>query len=102
LPRAPGRGEHFAAAHFPHAVPELVAIDSVAVSDRVPGCTIFGKRFPNLLNGPCRGGTLGNVEMNHPAPTVRQHHQHEKNPKGRRGHGEEVDGNEIANVVLQV
>src|SRR5215469_1037990 len=52
LPRAPGRGEHFGDAHFSQAVPELVAIDSVAVSDQVLRCTIFGKRFPNLLNSP--------------------------------------------------
>src|SRR5215472_11184767 len=70
LPRAPGRGEHFADAHFSQAVPELAAIDSVAASDQVPGCTIFGKHIPNLLNSPSRGGMLGDVEMNHTAPTV--------------------------------
>ena len=58
--------------------------------------------LPESAEQSKRGGMLGDVEMYQAAPTVRQHHQYEKNPKGRRGHGEEVDGNEIANVVIQV
>jgi hypothetical protein len=42
LPRALGRGELFADAYFSHAVPERVAIDSVAVSDQVPGARSSG------------------------------------------------------------
>src|SRR6516164_6010802 len=101
LPRALGRGEHLGHAHFPHAVPELVAIDSVAVADQVPEYTIFWKRFPNLLSGPFSGRMLGHVEMNQPAPRVSQQHQNEEDAKGRSGHGEEVDRHQLAYVVIE-
>ena len=44
---------------------------------------------------------LGDVEMHQPAPGVAQHHEHEEDPKGRRGHREEVPCDRILSVILQ-
>jgi hypothetical protein len=33
---------------------------------------------------------LGDIEMHQPAPVVPQHHEHEQDPKARRGYREEI------------
>ena len=44
---------------------------------------------------------LGHVEMNQAAPMVSRQHQNEEETKSRSRHGEEVDGNELANMVVE-
>src|SRR5215469_1829962 len=51
--------------------------------DQAPG--YFGKRCPDLLSGPSRGGMLADVEVNQAAPTVRQHRQHARTRKVAEG-----------------
>ena len=54
-----------------------------------------------LPSGPPRGRMLGDIEMHQPAPGVAQHHEHEQDPKRRRGDGEEIHGDQILGVILQ-
>jgi hypothetical protein len=44
---------------------------------------------------------LGHVEMDDFPSCLRQHDQHEEDLEPGRGHGEEIEGNEIRNVVIQ-
>jgi hypothetical protein len=100
LPRALRGRKHFGDAHFSHAVSEKRAIERIAISDQVPWTKIFRKRFSDLLRSP-RRRMLGDIEMNHAAPTVSQDYQNEEDPKSRGRHGEEIDRNELVHVVRE-
>ena len=63
LPRALWCGEHFDHAHFCYAVPELLTVNSIAVADQVPRCTIMRKCFAHLLSDPCGRRMLSDVEV---------------------------------------
>src|SRR2546426_3782179 len=54
-----------------------------------------------LPSGPPRGRMLGDIEMHQPAPVVAQRHKHQQDPKGRRGHREEIQRDQILGVILQ-
>jgi hypothetical protein len=56
---------------------------------------------PAAGRGPIRGRMLGDIEMHRPAPAVAQHHEHEQDPKGRRGHREEIQRDQILGAILQ-
>jgi len=44
---------------------------------------------------------LGHIEVNHAAAVMSQHHQDQQHSKCRRGHGEEIKGGQILNMVIE-
>ena len=59
------------------------------------------KRFPQLLPSPGRGGMRRDVDVEDPAPIVREDDEDEQHTTGNRRHREEIDGYQRAHVVLQ-
>ena len=59
------------------------------------------KRFAQLLPSPDRGGMRRDVDVEDPAPIVREDDEDEQHTTGDRRHREEVDGHQRAHVVLQ-
>ncbi len=67
----------------------------------MPWSLLQPARLDQLPSGPPRGRMLGDIEMHQPAPVVPQHHEHEQDPKGRRGHREEIQRDQILGVIPQ-
>jgi len=62
---------------------------------RYPGGLGKGKCLPQLLSRPLRGRVGGNVEVQNAAPVMGQHQKHVKNLEADRGHGEEINGDQL-------
>src|SRR2546422_10239402 len=87
--------------NVPRLTRKSFSIDLVSVSDQIPWGFLQPARLDQLPSGPPRGRMLGDIEMHQPAPVVAQHHKHEQDPKGRRGHREEIQRDQILGVILQ-
>jgi hypothetical protein len=101
LPGAVWRREDFLDLHSLHAVAELLAIDLVTVAQEVGRRGVVRERGDDLLGGPAGGGVLGDVEVDDPPAIVGQHDEDEQDAQERGGHGEEIDGDQIADVVRE-
>jgi hypothetical protein len=89
LPRRAWRNDRFPDVQRPGLTRKSFSIDLVSVPDQIPRSLLQPERFNQLPSGPTRGRMLGDIEMHKPAPVVPQHHEHEQDPKGRRGYREE-------------
>ncbi len=56
------------------------------------GALLQRARLEQLARRPFRGRVFRHIEMHQPAPAVREHHEHEQDSKGCRGHREEIQG----------
>lgn len=56
-------------------------------------------RVPQLLAGPLGGGVCSRVEVNDATAVMGQHQEDIQNPESNRGHGEEINGGELRDVV---
>jgi hypothetical protein len=101
LPGAVWRREDFLDLHSLHAVAELLAIDLVTVAQEVGRRGVVRERGDELLGGPAGGGVLGDVEVDDPPAMVGQHDEDEQDAQERGGQGEEIDGDQIADVVRE-
>jgi hypothetical protein len=70
LPRASGSREDFLDLHAPHTLAEGVPVDGVSIAEEIAGGGVVGKGVHDLLSSPRRGGMLGDVEVQDPAPMV--------------------------------
>jgi len=101
LLRALGCSEDFRGAQVWELMTETFPIDLIPVSEQIAWRRVVGECFQDLLSGPSRGGMLRHVEMHNTPAMMRQHHEDEQHPKADRGHGEEVDRDQILDVVIQ-
>jgi hypothetical protein len=53
----------------------------------------------DLLGGPVGGGVLGHVEVDDPPVVVGEDDEDEQDAEASGGHGEEVDGDQVADMV---
>jgi hypothetical protein len=95
------RRENFLDLHTLHAVAELLAIDLVTVAQEVGRRGVVRERVYDLLGGPEGGGVLGDVEVDDAAAMVGEHDEDEQHAQARRRHGEEIDGDQIADMVSE-
>ena len=101
LPRRARRGQHLADAQVSHLVSEVLAEDGVAIAQQVAREWVEGKGLPQLLSRPLRGRVRGHVAVEN-APTVMGQNQKDvKNLETEGGHGEEVDGDQLREVIVQ-
>ena len=91
--------EHFEDPHAPHALPEGMAVDVVAIAEDVGGRGVVGEGLHELPCGPGGRGMLGDVEVDDPSSVVGEHDEDEEYPQARRGDCEEVDGDQVPDVV---
>ena len=101
LPRRSRRRLDFADPHAFHSARELDAVDPVAVAQEVSRGSLPGERLHELLGRPLGGGGVGDVEVDDASPIMRQDHEDEQHLEHHRGHGEEVDGDEAPQVVVE-
>src|SRR6266446_10169892 len=78
-----------------------LSVDLVSITDQMAWGLLQPAPLDQLPGGPPSGRMLGDIEMHQPAPVVPQHHEHEQDPKGRRGHREEIQRDQILGVILQ-
>jgi hypothetical protein len=93
------RREDFGDPHALDAVAELLAIHLVTVAQGVGGRRVVWERGDDLLRGPDGGGVLGHVEVDDPPAMVGEHDEDEQDAQARGGHGEEIDGDQVSDMV---
>ena len=101
LPRAVRDRENFTDSHTRHTLPEDVTVDCVAVAEEVGRCGIVGEGVYDLLGGPVGGGMFGHIEMDDPPAMVSEYHENEEYAQAGSGDREEVEGDEIADMVVK-
>lgn len=77
LPRTPGRAQNLLDAQTIDAPAKCFPIYRVATPKRILRSAIPREGFDNRLACPLRGRILGDVEMNHLAPVMREYDQDE-------------------------
>ena len=73
----------------------------VAVVEEEPRVQVGGKGLAELLSGPYGGGVRRHIDMQDAPSVVSQDYKDEQDPAGERGHCEEVDGDDGAEMVLE-
>ena len=87
--------------HRLHLFYKLMAEDAVAIAQQILRRAVPRKGFPKLVSGPLRSGMCCHCEVND-APTLKgQHQEHVQDLEANRGHGEEIDGDEAFEMILQ-
>jgi hypothetical protein len=95
LPWAGGRGQDFPDAHALHTLPERVAIDRVAVAEKVGRRGVVWESIHDLLRRPVGRGVFGHVEVDDAPAMVSEHGEHEAHPQARGGDREEIEGDQV-------
>ncbi len=93
--------ENLGNAHAFRASPELVAVNAVAIAKKVARRRVIGESLDDLLRRPGGSGGIGDVEVHDLPAMMQQDHEDVEHSKGRSGHDEEVDRDEVADVVLE-
>src|SRR5260370_26468649 len=101
LPGRAWRNDHFPDVHGPGLTRQSFPIALVSATDQMPWGLLQPARLDQLPPSPIRGRMFRDIEVRQPAPAVAQHHEHEQDPKGRRGHREEIQRDQILGVILQ-
>ncbi len=102
LPRRTRRGRHLRDAHVPHLISEVIAEDRIAVPQQIARELVKRKSFPRLLSGPLGGRVGGHIEVKNAATVMGHYQKHIKDVETDCGDSEEIDGDELRDVVLQV
>jgi len=101
LPGGARRGQHFVDAHVAHLVSKFTAEDGVAVAEQVARESVEGKGLPQLLSRPLGGRVGSHIEVEDATPVMGQDQKHVKDLETESGHGEEVDGDQLLDMILQ-
>ena len=80
---------------------KFVAIDRVTITDQIMLSVPFRESFDDLLSRPFGGRTLGDPEVKNLPPRMLDHKEHEQHPQIDRWHGEEVNGDNLPDVILE-
>ena len=101
LPRRARCRQDFAYAHVSHLLSKVIAENSIAVAQQVARELGEGKGLTQLLSCPLRGRVGGNIEVQDATPVMGQNQENVKNLETDRGHGEEVDGDQLLRMILK-
>src|SRR5215470_6565944 len=101
LPRRPRSAEDFFDIHYRDLIAELLAIDSISISQQISRCGIKRKGFEHLLRRPFRRWMSCNVEVDHASSIVCKDNKNEEDFEPNGVDGEEVDERELRNVILE-
>src|SRR5215467_13875290 len=100
LPRRPRGAEHLFDIHYGDLIAELLAIDSISISQQISRRGIKRKGFEHLLRRPFCGWMSCDVEVHDASSIVCEDKKNEKDFEPNGVDGEEVDGRELRNVIL--
>jgi hypothetical protein len=98
LPGRPWGDEDFANPHGLDSPHELVAVDSVTITDQVGWSRIIRERLDKLPGGPRGRRMVGDVEVDEFTAIVAKDDEDEEQAKGEGGNHEEVDRDDLAEM----
>ena len=101
LPRRPRSAENFFDIHCGDLVAELLAIDSISISQQISRGSIKRKGFEHLLRRPFRRWVSCDVEVHDASSIVCEDNKDEEDFEPNGMDGEEVDGRELRNVIIE-
>ena len=101
LPRRARCRQDFADAHVSHLFPEVIAEDRIAVAQQVARELGKGKGLTQLLSCPLRCRVSGDIEVQDATPVMGQNQENVENLETDRGHGEEIDGDQLLGMILK-
>src|SRR5215469_812878 len=101
LPRRPRSAEEFFDIHDRDLVAELLAIDSISISQQISRHGIKRKGFEHLLRRPFGRWMSCDVEVYDASSIVCKDNKNEEDFEPNGVDGEEVDGRELRNVILE-
>ena len=101
LPRSPRSAEDFFDIHYHELVAELLAIDSISISQQISRRGIKRKGFEHLLRRPFRRWMSCDVEVHDASSIVCEDNKNEEDFEPNGVDGEEVDGRELRNMILE-
>src|SRR5215831_11900793 len=78
LPRRMGRDEDLVHAHAVDALDKGVAVDRVTIAEEIAWGCFVRKCLDDLLDGPGRGGVVGDVDVKELAAIVAEHDEGEE------------------------
>src|SRR5215469_8413954 len=82
-------------------IAELLAIDSISISQQISRRGIKRKGFDYLLRRPFRRWMSCDVEVHDASSIVCEDNKNEEDFEPNGGDGEEVEGRELRNVILE-
>lgn len=80
---------------------EVVAKDWIPVSQQIARRRVPGERIAKLLGRPFRSRMNRHVEVQNAPPLVGQDEEYVQHLEANCGHNEEIDGDQVADVVVQ-
>ena len=101
LPRALRRRENFIDAHALYAMPELLTVDLVTISEEIGRRGLVRKGVDELLSGPGSRGMLGDVEVDDPPAVMGEHDEDEEDTQAGGRYCEEIDRDQVLDVVVE-
>src|SRR5215467_3963281 len=101
LPRKPRSAENFFDIHYRDLIAELLAIDSISISSQISRCGIKREGFDHLLRRPFGRWMSCDVEVHDTSSIVCEDNKNEQDFKRNCVDGEEVDGRELRNVIIE-
>ena len=101
LPRRPRSAENFLDIHYGDSVAELLAIDSISISQQILRRGIKGKGFEHLLRRPFSRWMSCDVKVHDASSIVREDNKNEEDFKPNGVDRKEVDRRELSNVIIE-
>ena len=101
LPGRPWRNHDFFDAHTLDPVAERLAVNAIAVSQKIARGRVPGECFDDLLCCPLRARMFRDVDVQDPTAVMSEDKEDEQDAERGRGHHEEVQRNQVSHVVLQ-
>ena len=101
LPRRARCRQDFADAHVSHLFSEVIAEDRIAVAQQVARELGKGKGLTQLLSCPFRCRVGGDIEVQDATAVMGQNQENVENLETDRGHGEEIDGDQLLGMILK-
>ena len=101
LPGRSRRSDHFLDAHATETPLEDVAVDTIAITNQESRRLIKWKRFDHPLSRPRGRWVCWDVEVNDATSIVAKQDKGEKYAKRGRWDGEEVDGDDVDQMIVE-
>src|SRR5262245_60988123 len=98
LPRGAWSGQDLVDSHALDAPHELVAVETVTITEQVGRSRVMREGLDDLPSRPLGRGVVGDVEVDELTAVVGEDDEHEEQAEGEGGDHEEVDRDELAEV----
>ena len=100
LPRRPGRDERLLDPQVLDPVPEVLAVDRIAIPEQESWSLVVRKHLNNLLSSPLSGQVGCRIEVDQ-ATSMAENQEYIQHAKCDGCNGEEIHGGDLVGVVLQ-